>query len=103
MLITILYFILILAIFLAVSWFSWWLTEGREEFKPKFLDYKPWICRTCLTFWLLVVSYIAAALALNSWLIGIAGTVLAILNAIAMKMDQKIKTISINEDNDDNK
>ena len=98
MITTILYFALVLVIFLAVSWFAWWLTEGREEFTPKFLDYSPWRCKCCLTFWLLVTSYIAAGLALNSWLIGIAGIILAALNAIAMKVHEKNNTVNINED-----
>ena len=84
-------------IFLAVSWFSWWLTEARDEFTPKCLNYPPFSCRTCLTFWLLLTCYIAAAFALSSWLIGISGTILAILNAIAMKVYQKNNTVSLNE------
>ena len=94
----ILYFALVLAIFIVGRAFSWWWTEGREKYRPEWLNYKPWSCDTCLSLWLLITLYIIAALIFSSWIILIAGVTLAILNAIAMKINQKEKTISIKDD-----
>lgn len=59
---------------------------------PKWLDFKPWNCTLCLTFWSLVAIYTTLWIIGYQWL-GISGLILAILNAIAMYIDQRRKTI----------
>lgn len=83
----------VLLIFLGVSYFTWWFTEKNNV--PEFLEYKPFQCRLCLTFWLLVAIYIAFGISFKLWIVLIAGVILAILNAIAMWVNQKNKTIKI--------
>lgn len=86
-------FIAVLLIFLGVNYFTWWFTEKNNV--PQFLEYKPFQCRLCLTFWILVGIYIALGISFKLWVVLIAGVILAILNAIAMWVNQKNKTIKI--------
>ncbi len=93
MFIQILQVILILAIFLPVRWLCWEITEDWGV--PDMLDYRPWNCKLCLTFWILLVSYLTVGLIFQLYITLIGGIALAILNAIAMYIDQKNKTIKI--------
>lgn len=86
-------FIAVLLIFLGVNYFTWWFTEKNNV--PEFLEYKPFQCRLCLTFWLLVAVYIALGISFKLWIVLIAGVILAVLNAGAMWVNQKNKTIKI--------
>ena len=88
-------FVAVFLIFLAISYFTWWFTE--KDNVPEFLQYKPFQCRLCLTFWLLVAIYIAIGISFKLWIVLIAGVLLAILNAIAMWVNQKSKTIKISD------
>lgn len=72
-----------------VLWLTWWMVE-RNDYIPAFLQFKPYNCRTCLTFWL------TAGVAVGWWLVGMHGIavtmgVMAVLNAIAMIIDDKQK------------
>lgn len=88
-------FIAVFLIFLIVSYFTWWFTE--KDNVPEFLEYKPFQCRLCLTFWLLVGIYIAIGISFKLLIVLIAGVILAILNAIAMWVHQKNNTIKIED------
>lgn len=88
-------FIAVFIIFLVVSYFTWWFTE--KDNVPEFLEYKPFQCRLCLTFWLLVGIYIAIGISFKLWVVLIAGLILAILNAGAMWINQKNRTIKISD------
>lgn len=85
-------------IFFAVNYAAYWITEVKGL--PQWLQYKPWICRLCLTFWSLVVIYLTILLSFQCLYLGIGGIILAVMNALAMYIDQKHKTIRI-EDYDD--
>lgn len=97
MLSIILQFLLILIIAIPVIYLAWWWTEGRDEFKPSWLDYKPFSCRVCLTFWLLIVIYLAIGFAFALDFTCYGGMAFAFLNFLAMKMDEKNKTVSLDE------
>lgn len=90
---TLIQFISIFVIFFAVSYGAYWITEKRGL--PDWLQYKPWICRLCLTFWSLVFIYSAIWLSFACLYIGIIGNLLASMNALAMWIDQKQKTIKL--------
>ena len=95
-------FLQILALFIiavAVISFAYWWTEGRDEYKPDWLNYKPFNCKICLTFWTLIVIYVTIGLTLNLNLFLWGGIIFAAANALAMKIDEKNKTISIDEYN----
>ena len=82
-----------LVIFLITKFFTYKLTE---EWKlPKWLDYRPWNCSLCSCFWSLVAIYTTLLIIGYQWL-GISGLIMAVLNAIAMYINQKKNTIDVN-------
>ena len=93
--ITIIEVLAIFAILFVVIPTTYYISEIKGL--PKWLNYKPFSCWLCCTFWSLLVIYVTLGFALNSYIIGVGGSILAILNAIAMKIDQKDKTINIEE------
>lgn len=88
-------FALILGIFLPVKYLTYWLTEVKGL--PEWLNYKPWICNLCLTFWSLLAIYIAIGVSFSCLITGIGGVIFAILNAIAMWIGQRQKTITLDD------
>ena len=82
-----------LVIFLITKYLTYNITEVWGL--PKWLQYKPFICNTCLTFWSLVAIYTTLLIMGYQWL-GISGLIMAVLNAIAMYIDQKRKTVDVN-------
>lgn len=88
-------FAMILGIFLPVKYLTYWLTEVKGL--PEWLNYKPWICNLCLTFWTLIAIYIAIGVSFSCYIIGIGGAIFAILNAIAMWIHQKNNTVSLED------
>ena len=93
MFIQILQVILILAMLILIRWFAWKVTEVLGL--PEWLQYKPWNCKICFTFWSLLFSYLAVGLIFNLYITLIGGIALAIMNALEMWIDQKNKTIKI--------
>ena len=93
MFIQILQVILILAMFILIRWFAWKVTEVWGL--PEWLQYKPCNCKICLTFWSLLATYLSIGLIFNLYITLIGGIALAIMNALAMWIDQKNKTIKI--------
>ena len=98
MIINILQIILIFTIFILDRYLvDKWVNQKNY---PKWLDYRPWSCELCATFWSLLAIYLTVGLVFQWWWTMIGGMILTVLNAIAMKIDQKNKTIKI-EDYDD--
>ena len=93
MFIQILQVILIFAMFILIRWFAWKVTEIWGL--PEWLQYKPWNCKICLTFWSLLATYLSIGLIFNLYITLIGGIALAIMNALAMWIDQKNKTVKI--------
>ena len=83
--------ILMIATFLFTNWIAWLTTEKYKL--PKFLQYKPFQCRICQAFWVTIFAAICFVLVLGYKVTAIGLTILAILNAIAMYIDQRNKTI----------
>ena len=70
-----------------IIWLTWMAVE-KHDIIPEWLQFKPYNCRTCLTFWL------TAGVAVGWWTVGMHATsittaVMAVLNAIAMYIDDK--------------
>ena len=93
MFIQILQVILILAMFILIRWFAWKVTEVWGL--PEWLQYKPWNCKLCLTFWSLLATYLSIGLIFNLYITLIGGIAFAMMNALAMWIDQKNKTVKI--------
>lgn len=80
---------LALFIFIIVSYAAWWFTEGHRSV-PSWLDYKPFSCRMCLTFWSLAFVY-GSLIYLGNVTCGVIGLIIAVLNAAAMYIDERNK------------
>ena len=85
--------ILILALFIPVKYLTWNITEKWGV--PAWIDYKPFSCYLCLTFWSLLAVYLTIGLIFQLWITLGGGIALTILNAVAMYIDQRNKTIKI--------
>lgn len=80
---------IIVFVFFITLYIAYWWTEKNKHY-PAFLDYKPWNCRTCFTFWLQLFTYIGLSLILNNFFY-MAGLILVVLNTIALLVDEKHK------------
>ena len=85
--------ILIFVLFIPIRYLAWKVTE--EWGLPEWLQYKPWNCKLCFTFWSLLATYLSIGLIFNLYITLIGGIALAILNALAMWIDQRNKTVKI--------
>lgn len=92
---TILQVILVLALFIPVRWLTYQITEVWGL--PVWLNYRPWSCNLCLTFWSLLAVYLTVGFAFQLWITMGAGLALTVLNAVAMYVNQKNKTITLDE------
>lgn len=93
MIIKILQIILIFTIFILDRFMvDKWVNQKNY---PVWLNYQPFNCSVCCTFWSLLAIYLTVGLVFNWLWTMIGGMILAILNAIAMKIDQKNKTIKV--------
>ena len=93
MIIKILQIILIFTIFILDRYLvDKWVNQKNY---PKWLDYAPLNCNVCCTFWSLLAIYLVIGLVFQWWWTMIGGMILTVLNAIAMKIDQKNKTIKV--------
>ncbi len=80
-------------IYLIVVPVVYYWTEVRRL--PKWLQFPPFHCRKCLTFWTLIGISLVIGLSFNWEYFMISGIILAIMTAIAMHVDQKNKTIKV--------
>lgn len=87
-------FAAMLVSFLLVNWLGYNITE--QWGLPSWLNYKPFNCRLCLTFWSTVaVAVIYGLFGMAITAIGLA--ILAVLNAAAMWLNQKNNTVKIED------
>lgn len=86
-------FALMFIIYLIVVPVVYYWTEVRRL--PKWLQFPPFHCRKCLTFWTLIGISLVIGLSFNWDYFMISGIILAIMTAIAMHVDQKNKTIKV--------
>lgn len=80
-------------IFFSVNYGVYWLTDKKGL--PEWLEYRPFNCRLCATFWSLIAIYTAIGLSFSCLYTMVGGILLAIMNAIAMWLHQKNNTIKI--------
>lgn len=86
-------YISIFITFFLVNWGVWFIVD-RKDWIPACLRYRPFLCRICATFWSLLAA--AGGFAAAGWYIAAGGTaVMAVLNAIAMKIHQKKNTVTL--------
>lgn len=86
---------IVLTIFIVIRYLAHTWTNNINY--PRWLDYKPFNCEKCFSFWSLIATYLAVGLVFKLWVTLIVGIVLSILNAIAMYIDDRNKIVKIDE------
>lgn len=86
-------FIIAFAMYFAIVYGAYYVTEVKRL--PQWLQFPPFDCRKCLTFWSNFVTGLVVGLSFSLWITMITVLVMASLTAIAMHIDQKSKTIKI--------
>lgn len=96
MLFNIIQAIIVIALFLIIKWLAWNVTERRWGF-PAFLDYQPYNCYKCLSFWSLSASYTAVGLLFQAYIVLICGLLLTVLDTIAYIIYEKNNTLKLED------
>lgn len=86
-------FLLVLILYMIILPVCYYVTEVKRL--PDWLQFPPFHCRKCLTFWVSIAAYSAIGLSFNIYWFMITGIIVAILTAIAMYYDEKNKTIKV--------
>jgi cell shape-determining protein MreD len=86
-------FVIMTLAFFVVKYCAYVATE--EIGMPRWLNFKPFNCNKCLSTWTLAGVYTVLGLSFDWYYLMIGGIILAILNGIAMEIDQRNKTIKI--------
>lgn len=86
-------FIIAFFIYFVIVWSAYYVTEVYRL--PQWLQFPPFDCRKCLTFWSNFTAGLVIGLSFSLWVTMITVLVMAILTAISMHVDQKNKTIKI--------
>ena len=85
--------ILIITLFILVKFAAYkWVNQDNY---PEWLDYRPFNCFRCASFWSLITAYATIGLIFSLWITLAGGIALAILDTIAYGINQKNKTIRI--------
>ena len=87
--------IISLVVWLAVVYVAFYLTEVKPL--PQWLRFPPFSCRICMTFWTNLATIMTIGLAFSLWYFLAAGLILTVLTAISMKVDQKQKTVKVDD------
>lgn len=88
-------FILIVLIYIPVIYAAYYVTEVKRL--PEWLQFPPFNCRKCLSFWSLTAIYTAIGLSFKLITLFAGGLTLAVLTAASMHIWQKNNTVSIND------
>ncbi len=84
--------ILAVSIFFPTKWLTYMITN--EWGVPRFLDYMPYKCCKCLTFWTLTALFMCCGL-LHLWVTMGVGLALTVMDTIAVIIDERNNTIKI--------
>lgn len=79
------------AVYFTLKYFNHLMIEKGKI--PKFLDYRPFNCELCSTFWYSLGVFLTLGLTVD-WVFLI-GVILAAMDAAAQKIEEKNKTIEI--------
>lgn len=62
-----------------------WYIPDKYQPKPfSVLDFYPFICRKCLTTWLLLILYVVIAIILSDWIFGVLGVIMTAMTGFAL-------------------
>lgn len=88
-------FVIAFIMYFVIVYGAYYATEVKRL--PEWLQFPPFECRKCLTFWSNFIVGLVIGLSFSLYITMITVMVMAILTAISMHIDQKRKTISINK------
>ena len=80
---------------------GWYIPDKHHPAPFSLLDFYPFICRKCLTTWLLLILYVVSAILLSDWIFGMFGAIMTAMTGFALwytdnermeKETEKIKT-----------
>lgn len=63
---------------------GWYIPEKKHPKPFSLLDFYPFICRKCLTTWLLAIMYITFAILLSDWIFGLLGIIMTAMTGFAL-------------------
>lgn len=86
-------FIIAFAMYFAIVWGAYYFTEVKRL--PQWLQFAPFDCRKCLTFWSNFIAGAVLGLSFSLYVTMITVFVMATLTAISMHLHQKNNTIKI--------
>lgn len=88
-------FILAIIIYVSIVMAAYYATEVYQL--PRWLRFPPFHCRKCLTFWSNIATALIIGLSFGLyWYMGLL-IILGILTAIAMQVEEKNKTVKIDD------
>lgn len=88
-------FITIFIAYLLVVYTAYYVTEVKRL--PSWLQFPPFHCRKCLTFWSMMAVSLVIGLSFDLPVYMATGIFLAVLTALSMHIDEKNKIININD------
>ena len=86
-------FVIAFIMYFVIVYGAYYATEVKRL--PEWLQFPPFECRKCLTFWSNFIAGLVVGLSFSLYITMITVFVMAILTAISMHIDQRNKTISI--------
>ena len=63
---------------------GWYIPDKKHPKPFSLLDFYPFICRKCLTTWLLLILYTVSAILLSDWIFGMFGIVMTAMTGFAL-------------------
>lgn len=78
---------------------GWYIPDKKHPKPFSLLDFYPFICRKCLTTWLLLILYAVSAILLSDWIFGLLGIVMTAMTGLALyyterkRMTEKVEKI----------
>lgn len=89
--------ILTFILFFLIKALVFYFTDNRGL--PEFLKYKPYICYKCCSFWTLLTIYstIFYISNCNWWFMMIVGTLITVLDTVALTVDENNNIVTIDE------
>lgn len=88
-------FILIFILYLLVVYAAYYVTEVKRL--PDWLQFPPFHCRKCLTFWSLLAVSLVIGFSFDLPVFMATGILLSVLTGTSMYYDEKNKTISLKD------
>lgn len=86
-------FIIAFTLYFVIVYGAYYATEVYRL--PQWLQFPPFDCRKCLTFWSNFIAGLVIGLSFNLYITMITVLVMATLTAISMHIDQKQKTVHL--------